>query len=112
VAASPRRGEVWLVAFPDDPKTRPALIVSPDARNQFATSVLAVPITTNLRPAATHVSLPARAGGLSYDSMARCENVSYLHKSRLARGPLAGPISPSLMRDVESALLRSLGLTT
>jgi hypothetical protein len=44
--------------------------------------------------------------------MARCENVSYLHKSRLARGPLAGPISPSLMRDVESALLRSLGLTT
>lgn len=112
MAAFPRRGEVWLVDFPDDPKTRPALIVSPDARNQYATSLLAVPVTTNLRPAPTHVPLPAGQGGLSHDSMARCENVSYLHKSRLARGPLAGPISPPLMADVERCLLRSLGLST
>lgn len=82
----PRRGEVWLVAFPDDPKSRPALIVSPDSRNQYSNSVLAVPITTNLRPAPTHVLLPAGEGGLSFDSMARCENVSYLHKDRLGRG--------------------------
>ena len=107
----PRRGEIWLVDFPDDPKTRPALVVSPDARNQYATSVLAVPVT-NLRPAPTHVPLPAGQGGLAHDSMARCENVSYLHKSRLARGPLAGPIGPALMADVERCLLRSLGLTT
>ena len=43
-------------------------------------------------------------------SMARCENVSYLHKSRLARGPLAGTISPALMRDVERGLLRCWAL--
>ena len=107
----PRRGEIWLVEFPDDPKTRPALIVSLDARNELANSVLAVPITTNLRPAPTHVLLPVGQGGLLHDSMARCENVSYLHKSRLTRGPLAGAISPALMRDVERCLLRSLGVT-
>ncbi|MGH7214923.1 MAG: type II toxin-antitoxin system PemK/MazF family toxin [Tepidisphaeraceae bacterium] len=107
----PRRGEIWLVDFPDDPKSRPALIVSFDARNELANSVLAVPITTNLRPAPTHVALPAKQGGLTHDSMARCENVSYLHKSRLARGPLAGAISPALMREVERGLLRSLGIT-
>lgn len=107
----PRRGEIWLVEFPDDPKLRPALIVSPDLRNELANSVLAVPITTNLRPAPTHVPLPAGQGGLSHDSMARCENVSYLHKSRLSRGPLAGAISSELMRDVERCLLRSLGVT-
>ena len=112
MATFPRRGEIRLVDLPDDPKTRPALIVSPDARNQFATSVLAVPVTTNLRPAPTHVLLPARQGGLSHDSMARCENVSYLHKSRLSRGPLAGQIGPAFMADVERCLLRSLGLTT
>jgi mRNA interferase MazF len=107
----PRRGEVWLVAFPDDPKLRPAVIVSPNVRNELATSVLAVPITTNLRPAPTHVPLPAGQGGLTHDSMARCENVSYLHKSRLARGPLAAEaISPNLMRDVERCLLRALGM--
>ena len=107
----PRRGEVWLVAFPDDPKSRPALIVSPDVRNELANSVLAVPITTNLRPAPTHVLLPAGQGGLSHNSMARCENISYLHKSRLSRGPLAAAISPALMREAERCLLRSLGLT-
>jgi mRNA-degrading endonuclease toxin of MazEF toxin-antitoxin module len=107
----PRRGEVWLVEFPDDPKSRPALIISPDVRNELANSVLAVPITTNLRPAPTHVPLPAGQAGLLQDSMARCENVSYLHKSRLFRGPLAGAVSPALMRDIERCLLRSLGIS-
>src|SRR5438270_459032 len=108
-ASFPRRGEIWLVDFPDDPKSRPALIVSLDARNELANSVLAVPITTNLRPSPTHVTLPAGQGGLSHDSMARCENVSCLHKSCLSRGPLADAISPALMREVERCLLRSLG---
>ena len=99
-----------MVDFPDDPKSRPALIISPNVRNEYANSVLAIPVTTNLRPAPTHVLLPARQGGLAHDSMARCENVSFLHKSRLTRGPLAGLISDSLMREVEQGLLRSLGL--
>ncbi len=110
MARFPRRGEVWLVDFPDDPKQRP-LIISVDARNELANSVLAVPITTNLRPSPTHVLLPAGQGGLSQESMARCENVSYLHKSRLARGPLKGRISDNLLRDVEQALMRTFGVT-
>jgi mRNA-degrading endonuclease toxin of MazEF toxin-antitoxin module len=109
--AFPRRGEIWLVEFPDDSKTRPALIVSHDARNELSNSVLAVPITTNPRPGPTHAALPARQGGLDRDSMARCENVSYIHKSRLAHGPLGAGISSALMRDVERCLLRSFGIT-
>ena len=112
MADFPRRGEVWLVGFPDDPKTRPALIVSPDVRNEFANSVLAVPVTTNLRPSPTHVLLPAGQGGLSHDSMARCANVSYLHKSRLTRGPLGQSISSALLREIERALLRSFGMSS
>lgn len=108
----PHRGEIWLVDFPDDPKSRPALIVSPNVRNEYATNVLAVPVTTNLRNAPTHVLLPAKQGGLARDSTARCENVSYLHKSRLNRGPLAGAITPALMREVQQCLLRSLGIAT
>jgi len=77
----------------------------------WANSVLAVPITTNLRPAPTHVAVPAKQGGLMHDSMARCENVSYLHKSRLSRGPLGAPISPISMREIERCFLRSLGIT-
>lgn len=71
----PQRGEVWLVDFPDDPKSRPALIVSLDARNQFSNSVLAVPLTTNLRPALTHVLLNKEQGGIAaaYGPMRECE---------------------------------------
>ena len=108
--AFPRRGEVWLVDFPDDPKTRPALIVSTDSRNEFANSVLAVPVTTNLRLSPTHVLMPAGTGGLRLDSMARCENVSYLHKLRIDRGQFKGIISEALMREVEECLLVALGL--
>jgi mRNA-degrading endonuclease toxin of MazEF toxin-antitoxin module len=110
MSSFPRRGEIWFVDFPDDPKSRPALIISPDARNELANSILAVPITTNLRPAPTHVALPAGQGGLIHDSMARCENVSYIHKSRLTRGPLGSAISPALMREIERSLLRCLGI--
>lgn len=111
MASFPRRGEIWLVDFPDDPKSRPALIVSLNARNEFSNSVLAVPVTTNPRPSPTHVALPAKQGGLAHDSTARCENVSYLHKSRLSHGPPGGTINPALMREVERCLLRSLGIT-
>ncbi len=106
----PRRGEIWFVDFPDDPKTRPALIISTDARNEFANSVLAVPVTTNLRPSPTHVFLAAGSGGIAEDSMARCENVSYLHKSRLATGPLGPPVSAEVMQEIEYCLLRALGI--
>src|SRR5262245_19522869 len=106
----PRGGEIWLVGFPDAPKARPALIVSPDSRNEYANSVLAVPITSNLRPSPTHLLLPAGQGGLHHDSMARCENISYVHKSRLRRGGFAGIVSSILMRDAERNLLRALGI--
>jgi mRNA interferase MazF len=111
MATFPRRGEIWLVSFPDDPKSRPALIISLDVRNELSNSVLAVPITTNLRRSPTHVALAAGSGGLKYDSMARCENVSYLHKSRLSGGPLGAAISSALMREIEICLLRAFGIT-
>lgn len=106
----PRRGEIWVVEFPDHPKPRPAVIVSLDARNQFSNSVLAVPLTTNLRPSVTHVWLPKGQGGLAAASMARCENVSYILRSRLRRGGYAGTISPALLREVEKALMRAFGI--
>ena len=106
----PKRGEVWLVDFPDDPKSRPALIVSLEARNQFSNSVLAVTLTTNLRPAPTHVLIPKGQCGLHFDSVARYENVSYVLRSRLRRGGFAGQITPALMQEVEKALMRAFGV--
>lgn len=81
-----------------------------DVRNRLASDVIVVPLSTNLRPAPTHVELPAGEGGLKETSMAKCEQVTTLDKSFLIRGPFAGTISPFLMREIEKAILRALGI--
>lgn len=60
---TPRRGEVYLVAL--DPtqgseirKTRPALVVSPDALNEFLRTVIVAPMTTG--GYAAHWRVPCR----------------------------------------------------
>ena len=113
--SSPRRGEIYLVRLPghlSDTKTRPALVVSMDVRNRLAHDVIVVPLSTTLRPAPTHVLLPAGEGGLKDSSMAKCEQVTTLDKAFLLRGPFAGTISPSLMRNIENAIQRAICIVT
>ena len=110
---SPRRGEIYLVKLPGHPadiKNRPALVVSLDVRNRLANDVIVVPLTTTLRPAPTHVELPAGEGGLKATSMAKCEHITTLDTSFLIRGPFAEMISPSLMQGIEKAIQRAIGI--
>ena len=109
----PRRGEIYLVKLPGHPsdtKNRPALVVSIDVRNRLANDVIVVPLSTTLRPAPTHVELPAGEGGLIQTSMAKCEQVTTLDKSFLIRGPFSGTINPPLIREVEKAIQRAIGI--
>ena len=73
----------------------------------MANDVIVVSLSTILRPAPTHVELPAGEGGLKETSMAKCEQVTTLDKSFLIRGPFAGTINPFLMREIEKAIQRS-----
>lgn len=109
----PRRGEIYLVKLPGHPsdkKNRPGLVVSMDVRNRLANDVIVVPLSTTLRPAPTHVELPAGEGGLKETSMAKCEQVTTLDKTFLIRGPFAGTINPPLMRQIEKAIQRAIGI--
>jgi mRNA interferase MazF len=109
----PRWGEIYLIRLPGHPsdtKDRPALVVSLDVRNRLANDVIVVPLSSTLRLAPTHVELPAGEGGLKETSMAKCEQVTTLDKSFLIRGPFAGTINTSLMREVEKAIQRAIGI--
>jgi len=109
----PLRGEIYLVKLPGHPsdtKDRPALIVSLDVRNRLANDVIVVPLSTTLRPAPTHVELPAGEGGLRETSMAKCEQVTTLDKSFLVRGPFAGRVSAPLMVEIEKSIQRAIGI--
>lgn len=81
-----------------------------DVRNRLANDVIVVPLSTTLRPAPTHVTLPAGEAGLRETSMAKCEQVTTLDRSFLIRGPFAGTIRPVLMGDVEKAIQRAIGI--
>jgi mRNA interferase MazF len=109
----PGRGEIYMVKLPGHPsdtKNRPALVVSMDVRNRLANDVIVVPLTSTLRPAPTHVELPAGEGGLKQTSMAKCEQITTLDKSFLLRGPFAGTVHPSLMLEIEKAIQRAIGI--
>jgi len=101
---------VQLPNQPADTHTpRPALVISIDVRNRLAGDVLVVPFTTNLRPLPTRVLLPAGAGGLRQDSMAKCEQIATLDKRYLVRGPFAGRVSDPLLDQVVRAVRRAIG---
>jgi mRNA interferase MazF len=111
--AYPRRGEIYLVRLPSQPKDtkpRPALVMSLDVRNRLANDVIVVPLSTTLRPSPTHVELSEGEGGLDQTSMAKCEQITTLDKSFLIRGPFSGTITPMRMTEVETAIQRAIGI--
>lgn len=111
-----RRGEVYDARL--DPTegseqagSRPVVIVSRDAINAASAVVIAVPCTT-YRPGRriypSQVMLSTGDGGLSVDSVALCEEVRALAKTRLDR--LRGTLSPASMAHLDRALAIALDL--
>lgn len=93
----PERGKIYRAKIPGQPgdtKERPVLIVSGDSRNQFAHDVIIVPLSTTLQSSPTHFRLPARAGGLTQDSMAKCEQVTTIDNFFCPAGRLADQLRP------------------
>ena len=81
-----QRGEVWLAALDltigrEIRKTRPCLIVSPDAMNGFLVTVAAVPLTSGSSPAGFRVPLEFK--GTS--GLLLCDQLRTLDRSRLTK---------------------------
>ena len=109
----PKRGEIYLVNLPGQPKdmkARPALIVSMDIRNRLAKDVIVVPISTTLRSSPTHVQFAKGEGGLYKLSLAKCEQITTLDKCFLVRGPFSGMIKAETMAEVEKAIQMAVGI--
>jgi mRNA interferase MazF len=110
-----RRGDIWLadlnpIRGSEQAGTRPVLIFQNDAINAFTTTVLAIPLTTNLRRAAlpSCVQLVKGEGGLMSDSVALCHQLRVLDKSRLLRK--IGAVSQETIAAMESCVLFTLGI--
>ena len=104
---APRRGHLYWVKLD---KRRPALVLSPDYRNQYASDIIVVPCSTRLRPAPTHVMLRRGQGGLAESTVLKCEQVTTLAKVDVHAPALGSPLPPTILRAVERAVLRAIGV--
>lgn len=113
---TPRRGDVFLVNF--DPtvgseiqKTRPAVIIQNNIGNRYSPVTIVAALssadTDALYP--TEVAIKAGEGGLDRPSVALLNQLRTIDKQRLVRK--MGSLSANAMRQVDAALLISLGLS-
>jgi len=110
-----RRGAIWLANLnptrgSEQAGIRPVLIFQTDLLNRFTTTVLTIPLTTNLRRASlpSCVFLSRGEGGLVSDSVALCHQLRVLDKSRLQRK--LGTVSQQTLSAIESGMLFTMGI--
>jgi mRNA interferase MazF len=110
-----KRGEIYVgrldpIEGSEQAGTRPVIVVSRDAINDTRRVVIVVPVTTDRgrRLLPTQVQIRSGDGGLHADSVALCEQVRALSKTRL--GAYLGALAPTTMDRVDRALRLGLAL--
>ena len=108
------RGEIWLANL--DPTkgseqagTRPIIIFQENTISKFTSTIITIPLTTNLRRAAlpSCLLLSNGPGGLNQDSVALCHQLRVLDKTRLIKR--LGQIDINVIAELERTVLFTLG---
>lgn len=88
---------------------RPVIIFQKNTISQFTTTIITIPLTTNLKRISLPSSLliPQNEGGLNQDSVALCHQLRVLDKARLVRK--IGRLSPKIIDQIENIVLFTLG---
>ena len=110
-----KRGEIWLADLnptrgSEQAGVRPVLIFQNEVLSKFTVTVLAIPLTTNLRRASlpSCVKISKGEGGLTSDSVALCHQLRVLDKTRLRRK--LGVVSQETLAAVERCVLFTMGI--
>ena len=108
------RGEIWLANL--DPTkgseqagTRPIIIFQENTISKFTSTIITIPLTTNLRRAAlpSCLLISNGQGGLNQDSVALCHQLRVLDKTRLIKR--LGQLDINAISELERIVLFTLG---
>ncbi|MBD2772247.1 type II toxin-antitoxin system PemK/MazF family toxin [Iningainema tapete] len=111
----PRQREIYLcraLRQSGDTKKRPVVVVSLDIRNEYSSTVLVVPFSSNTQSAVdnpSRVLIQAGEGGLELTSVAMCEVITNVEKRYLERGPY-GQISSESLEQIQRAIQAAIGV--
>lgn len=112
-----KRGELWIANL--DPTQgseqagmRPVVIFQENRISKFTTTVITIPLTTNIKRALlpSCLLIPKQQGGLSKDSVALCHQIRVLDKTRLSHK--IGKLSNEIIIELEHIILFTLGYTS
>ena len=110
-----KRGEIWLADLnptrgSEQAGTRPVLIFQNNAISKYTTTILAIPLTTNLRRESlpSCVQISKGEGGLVADSVALCHQLRVLDKTRLRRR--LGSVTPETISAIENCVKFTTGM--
>ena len=111
-----KRGEIWFAELSptrgsEQAGVRPVLVVQNDSVNRFTSTVLAVPITTNMRRALLPccVAVAAGEGGLPEASVLLCHQMRALDTNRLRNK--VGDVSAETLQAMTRCLIFTLDLS-
>jgi mRNA interferase MazF len=109
-----KRGEVWLADLEptrgsEQAGTRPIIIFQNNEISRFSTTVLTIPLTSNLRRASlpTCLLISSGDGGLTQNSVALCHQMRVLDKTRFLRR--LGELKLETIEQLEEVVLLTLG---
>ena len=109
-----KRGSVWLADLnptrgSEQAGVRPVIVLQNNIVSQFTTTVITIPLTTNLRRASlpTCLLIPKDEGGLAQDSVALCHQMRVLDKTRLLNK--LGDLNTETITSLEGIVLLTLG---
>lgn len=109
-----KRGEVWLANLnptqgSEQAGTRPVIVFQNEIVSQFSTTIITIPLTTNLRRASLPICIAIAQGngGLAQDSVALCFQMRVLDKTRLIQK--LGQLNIETIAQLEEVVLLTLG---
>jgi mRNA interferase MazF len=112
---SVERGEIWMTNLnptkgSEQSGFRPVIIFQNDKINKFTSTVLVIPLTSNLRRAnlPTSVLIQHEKCEILIDSVALCHQIRVLDKSRLENR--IGKIDPQTIIELEQKILFTMGI--
>ena len=110
-----KQGDMWLVDFgsptgPEQAGERPAIILQDNSIISVLSTVVVVPLTTNLKRLTLPATLRLEAGeaGLTQASVVLGYQVQVRGKVRLRQK--LGELTPARLSEVQDAVLTALGL--